>query len=195
MASHSIPRRRLRFGDGPVERLSGLTSYDGSTLRAGDETLTFVDCGPLIVPVPERTRVGVTRRGDHFESLTLRPSSGAHIALTVYAVPRSGGYSEVLRRANHEVARSVGEVVDRVGPWGVETVATAPDGSSVVCIAVEGERWILRSVAATQPGRELVDTLHLRKILSWSAVRRGDHPHPAGAVIPVEMPGGWTGDR
>ncbi|MFT7022412.1 MAG: hypothetical protein ACJA07_001496 [Rhodococcus sp. (in: high G+C Gram-positive bacteria)] len=88
----------------------------------------------------------------------------------------------------------MGEVVDRVGPWGVETVATAPDGSSVVCIAVEGERWILRSVAAAQPGRELVATLLVRKILSWSAVRRGDHPHPAGAVIPVQVPDGWTDD-
>ncbi|WP_128645621.1 DUF3710 domain-containing protein [Rhodococcus sp. BS-15] len=194
MVTHSIPRRRPRFGDGPVDHPAGLTSHNGHTIRAGGEILTIVDCGPLIIPVPEQTRVGVTRRGDHFESLTLRTSTGAHIALTVYAVPRSGGYSEVLRRANHEVARSMGEVVERVGPWGIETVATAPDGSSVVCIAVEGERWILRSMAATRPGRELVDTLHLRKILSWSAVRRGDHPHPAGAVIPVEMPGGWTGD-
>lgn len=194
MVTHSRPRRRPRFGDGPVDHPPGLTSHNGHTIRAGDEMLTIVDCGPLIIPVPKGTRVGVTRRRDHFESLTLRSSSGAHIALTVYAVPRSGGYSEVLRRANHEVARSAGEVVDRVGPWGIETVATASDGSSVVCIAVEGERWILRSVAATQPGRELLDTLQLRKILSWSAVRRGDHPHPAGAVIPVELPGGWSGD-
>ena len=175
-----------------MEHPPGLSSHNGHTIHARGDRLTIVDCGPIIIPVPERTRVGVTRRDDHFESLTLRMDSGTHISLTVYAVPRTGGYGNVVRRANHEVARSVGDIVDRVGPWGIETVATVPDGSSVVCIAIEGDRWILRAVAATQPGRELIDTLLLRKILSWSAVRRGDHPHPAGAVIPVQLPSGWA---
>lgn len=170
---------------------TSLASYNGHSFMAGSQTLTVVDCGPLIVPVPSETRVGVIRRGQHFESLTLKSATGAHTALTLYATPRSGGYAERLRQVNHEVARSVGSIEDRDGPWGIETVATAENGSSLVCISIEGPRWILRSVTALAPGRGLVDTLLLRQILSWSAVRRGDCPHPAGAALPVDLPQGW----
>lgn len=150
----------------------------------------FAHFGALAIPVFPDSKLSLTARGQVYDSVLIQTSAASQMSMTLFAAPTSGGYTGPINQANLGVAAAAGAeaVVGRAGPMGNELIASMRDNSTVSFLTVAGYRWVLRTVITSAPGRESIDILHARKVISWVTVQRGNGAYPPGHPVALQLP-------
>ncbi|HET9258124.1 MAG TPA: DUF3710 domain-containing protein [Pseudonocardiaceae bacterium] len=171
----------------PAAAASGVSGpYDADAQP--DDEWTRLDLGSLLLPLPEgaQLQVEVDRSGP-VRAVHLVTGLG-RITLTAFAAPRSGGlWREVVPELLDKLRADGARTGRAPGEWG-EEIEAATDQGVLVFLGVDGPRWMLRGVAAGEPGTAQARIELLRAVVRHTVVVRGAEPLPVGSQLPLRLP-------
>lgn len=195
-------RRTRQTGDGDDPEFTDEAGYDLSDdsddpyeeggpydeAEAPDDDVERLDLGSVRLPVPENSQlqVEVDPEGPVRAVHLLTPSG--RLTVSAFAAPRSGDLWHEVRDELVRQLRSDGaEVRSENGVWGEELLADT--GKAVLrFVGVDGPRWLLRGVAASQADDADACSKLLYAVIDETVVVRGQDPMPVRSPLPIELP-------
>lgn len=199
-AGQNEPHDWAAFDKSRDWRDDGPFDFDEVDLEADE--VERLDFGSLIVtPLPEcEVRLQITEGTDQIISVLVVTGDSA-LELSAYSAPRNPGLWAEIREEIIEQTLAAGGTADCVeGPFSTELVRNlpvrTPDGQSAIQPSrmwmAEGPRWLLRGILMGRAAlsKEVDDDIvgPFYDVFADVVVRRGDHPMPAGDMLPLQMP-------
>lgn len=166
----------------------GISSGPYDSEDAPTDEVNRLDLGSLRLPVPDgaQLQVEVDRTGP-VRSVHLMTPLG-QITVTPYAAPRSGGlWREVREELVNQLRTDNANPVVREGEWGREIFAVT-EQAHLVFLGVDGPRWMLRGVGASNAESLEALTHQLRDVVRRTVVARGESPLPPRSPLPLTLP-------
>lgn len=181
----SAPLDRSQSGPFDVLELTGIKPY--------------IDMGSVRIEPREglQVRLDVDQQAKRIIAISLDFEESS-IQVQAFAAPKSSGlWLSIREELLKQLEAQAGDVVDQVGTFGKEIIATIKTRSedSVVerrvrFIGVDGPRWTLRGAITGKAVDDEKAAADVESIFRSLVVVRGDQPMPPNELLPLKVPAG-----
>lgn len=164
-------------GDGP---------YDES--EAPNDGLTRLELGSMRLPVPDGAQLQVEMDPAGAVRAVHLLTPVGQLTVSAFAAPRTGGLWQEVGAELITQLKADGARINRTnGQWG-EEITARNSGVHLRFVGVDGERWMLRGVAAGPEEHADAAAEALYELLRRTIVVRGVQPMPVRTPLPIELP-------
>lgn len=171
--------------------------WDAGDSGDADQSVSRLDLGGLLVPIPDDTevRVDLTPEGEVVAATLVRADSTMQVG--AFAAPRTEGiWSEVREEIRASLRDSGGSTQEGDGPFGPELRAAVPTeaaGQGVVLaparfLGVDGPRWFLRALLTGPAALDDEVAAPFEQAFREVVVVRGTEPMAVRDPLPLRLP-------
>jgi hypothetical protein len=165
------------FGDGP---------YDES--EEPDDGVSRLDLGSIRLPVPDGAQLQVEMDPAGAVRAVHLLTPVGQLTVSAFAAPRTGGlWKEVSGELITQLKNDGARILRENGEWG-EEITARNNNVHLRFVGVDGDRWMLRGVAAGTEEQALAASEALHDLVRGTVVVRGVQPMPVRTPLPIELP-------